>query len=1458
MEDLRLEVANFDGSGGDLAWRWVLTEPGGAFVADHDVRLVAGEPGYEAFTDVDGYLRWRADPEDRVASEAALVADAGRWIGARVFGAVGQALAARAPVVVRVVVPGPARVVAFRPLELAVVAGRPLAAQGVTLVMQVAGKPAGTKRPMGSRLRVLGLFSLPEGGGAALNLRRERFELARLVHEVAAVAGRGVELRVLQYGVTRERLRTVMREGPGWDVVHISGHGGRGAFVLEHPDGKPDVVSSSELVELLAPAARQIRLVTASACSSAELTAREHLQLLGLAPPVRDDRAAGAAAPAVSAETPASGGPAAGAGVVESAQDGAPVPAPAAVAAGGEHREVVPVLAAALVERLDCAVLGMRFPVVDDFAIGLNRELYGLLIGQGQPLAAAVGIALPDLVAGPATPACPALSAGTPALFGARAVDLVLEAPPGTPLVFDAERTKLASFPAQPERFVGRVGVMVRANAALAERSGLSGVLFHGMAGAGKTACALELAYTQEDNFRVLAWYKAPDEGHDISTALTDLALVLESKLPGLKLAHLLDDTGALRAFLPTLTEFAERSRVLVAIDNIESLLTGNGEWRDARWELLIGALTSHAGLSRVILTSRRRPAHLDGRVRAEPVHALSRDEAVLLARELPNLGALIAGTPLDGGGTGQVGAGRELAARVLAAAQGHPKLLELADGQAADPARLEKLLGSAGQEWERRGVAPDGLFTSASGEPTAGAEDYVAVLGSWTRQVAGGLTQAARVMFGLLCCLEEDDRIPPVIDGNWADLWQRLTLPADAPEWAGALEPLTRQGLATALTDTDGDVAGFVVHPGVAAAGRAQAGEAFQAAVDQEAGAYWTTVFSQARKQEIGWLIVRAGRAAVPYLLRLDEHSLALRLLEQVVHRDQSPGAIAALLPVLRQIADAVQGSDDEPRARLLVARALENIDPDASARQLRGLLTAAVARGDYGSASTISLYLINNYVPAGRLTEALNLAAEMAEYTRRAGFGPWTQLVDERVRLQILTQQGHADQVLAEVARLRQQMAELPEQSDQPEVALPYNVRESILDTGRSAASDLKHWADALALNAELLESKEHRGASAFEIAQNRFNDYGPLLGLGRIAEARALLLDCREIDEREHNTNGLGKDLSALARVEDLAGHGQDAIELERNALRYKYLAGDVVAVAVSHHNLGNYHAQHAIDHQQALPNHLASALLHLLTGTEGYARQSINAAARDLVRLPDDASVPVSVSELCGIVGEVPGIYLDRLLAQLAEPPAIQDALDALLAQARAQADPNAGVAGHLAAWDPVIAGISAARGGDDQARAAVERHLDERQDLADWGELAAVLRALLHEEQDTGLPGDLDDIDTAITHRALAALRGDIHIPGQLWQALTLTPLIGRVVDAAYGDQDAARQVTDTLTDLDNDSDWAPLASALRRILAGDRAPALADGLNPVFSAVVTTILVHLPPPAATATTPETP
>jgi hypothetical protein len=375
------------------------------------------------------------------------------------------------------------------------------------------------------------------------------------------------------------------------------GHGLPAGLLLEQADGRQDLVSSNELVDLLAPARQQIKLMTMSSCWSAALTAAEDLRLLGI-------------------------------DGVETATGGGELVA---------DREPLPALATELVARLGCAVLAMRYPVADDFAIGLAQRLYDLLLGKGQPLCRALQLALPEVVRALGAP----LSEATPALFGSSAAGLRLLPPAGGPVVFDETETKLAGFPPEPKRFVGRVGPMARANAALAPRSGQSGVLFHEMAGAGKTACALELAYGHEQIFRPLIWYKAPDEGQDITMALTNLALELERQLLDLQLVQLLEDRPTLKAFLPRLTEFLERKRVLIVLDNLESLLTERGDWRDERWGLLVDALVGHDGPSRVVLTSQRRPRVLDTRVLIEPIHALSLQEAVLVARELPNLGRL-------------------------------------------------------------------------------------------------------------------------------------------------------------------------------------------------------------------------------------------------------------------------------------------------------------------------------------------------------------------------------------------------------------------------------------------------------------------------------------------------------------------------------------------------------------------------------------------------------------------------------------------------------------------------------------------------------------------------------------------------------------------------------------------------------------------------------------------------
>ena len=256
--------------------------------------------------------------------------------------------------------------------------------------------------------------------------------------------------------------------------------------------------------------------------------------------------------------------------------------------------------------------------------------------------------------------------------------------------------------------------MLARSSTALAISSGVSGVLLHGMPGGGKTACALELAYGHEDVFDRFVWYKAPDEGMAIDGALTEFALTLERYLPGFQMVDALASPERLAASLPWLTELLEQRRLLIVIDNLESLLTETGSWRDERWDSMMGALTAHTGLGRVILTSRRLPARSVAGIQVETVDALSADEALLLARELPNLTALKLGQVSGLGAT----VSKRFARNGMAMALGHPKLLELAEGQAANPAHLLELVKAGDQEWRRLGGVPDGFFVG--GKATA------------------------------------------------------------------------------------------------------------------------------------------------------------------------------------------------------------------------------------------------------------------------------------------------------------------------------------------------------------------------------------------------------------------------------------------------------------------------------------------------------------------------------------------------------------------------------------------------------------------------------------------------------------------------------------------------------------------------------------------------------------------
>lgn len=797
---------------------------------------------------------------------------------------------------------------------------------------------------------------------------------------------------------------------------------------------------------------------------------------------------------------------------------------------------------------------------------------------------------------------------------------------------------------------------------------------------------------------------------------------------PDLGLALHVDEPEVFKRFvLPRLRGLLEQHALLLVLDNLEHLLSASGAWRDPLWGALMETLIGQRGRSRTILTSRRLPDGLDRatgpdalahRVLCEPIHALSLAESVLLARELPNLRGLFADA-----------AGRDLLTRTLRIIQGHPELLRLADGQASDRAALAAQVAATGTGAAAgpQGAVLDAFFalTGRGGEGEGQGESrqpqgaFVATLHRWTRDLSAGLDPGVRLLLQFLCRVEAPDRTLDALGSNWGDLLQRLSdqHPAAAAALARpglgltdgladlqrlglldteqqALDPdaraaLTEQlaGLAlpdgldldTLLAQAQGGTTHYRIHPGVAEAVRAETPLAVLDAADLELGEYHLARVRHGRKTEGqggGGLVVDGCRRGAPYLIRSGRWEEASTLLEQMTQRDQSPETLAFAIPLLRRIGEATAGTDTGLEDAGVLAKVLLMAGRPAEAQaQLRRVIAGAVAAGQFRIASVAAGDLLNLLRAGGRLPAALTLAGEKAGYTRAAGLGPWTQLADEVIRLQVLAAMGRSDEVLREVESLHLRMAALPGPGDADEAVHPWNVRETLLHTGLTAAVHTERWQQALDLNAEIATWTSERGAGNLELARTRFNDYGPLLRLGRRDDCRGLLQQCRAVFEGKHWVEGLGKVYSALADLENQTGDPAGAVGFVRAALRFSYEVGDPESCAIGHHNLSNYLERQGADPTQVLAHRLAAAVLFIQMGSGQLPATIHNLATFDL---PDH---PPPFAALADLAEQVPGVRLCALLAALPatfpDPDAALAAVWALVREARGQPPPPAG-------------------------------------------------------------------------------------------------------------------------------------------------------------------------------------
>lgn len=862
-----------------------------------------------------------------------------------------------------------------------------------------------------------------------------------------------------------------------------------------------------------------------------------------------------------------------------------------------------------------------------------------------------------------------------PTRSDASAVDLPLEFPVAKPIL-DAPADTTSRFPAQPTRFVDRAETMAAAGAVVDLTSECTAVVLQGMAGVGKTTCAVELAYRHQHVFDMLVFWSGPTDPDQFGDALRLLAEGLDAQLGdhGLAMAGEIATPQRLKDFLPTLTAVLTKMRVLLVLDNLDAVLTSDGQWRDLRWVPLIGALTGHQGLSRVILTSRVVPAGLNSAsVLIQPVSTFSREESLRLVRRLPRLRALQA--------TGELGRA------VLTVAQGHPTLLELADAAAADPPRLTYQLAEIEAAVDR--TAPLEAFL-AQGHTRLDDEQLRQILTAWTSTVAATVPAPARLLLQALCRIEETDRSPAVLDANWAALWRRLDQPGAQPPLASMVAPLVAAALIA--TEPVDDPAGpaeavrYRIRPAVAAAIRARTPEPVTAAVDAQLGAWWTAVtggWGMEQRQagrESRQVMVRAGQAAARYLLRQHDWNAAGCLLEQVLLRDSyAPVTALAVLPLLQRIAEATGAVKD----LVMLGAAFRKVDPGKSESLLRRAYDQATTGGEHGLASTTAGDLVSLLRDQGRLGEALILAGQKIEHSSRAGFGCWTQLSDQGRRLQILGLLGQHEEVLLDLPALRARMDHLPDQRADNDRVNPSNVREGILDVARLSAVALKRWEVALELNDEITSTQRHRGAGAGELARTRFNDYLPLLHLGALADVDHLLRDCQDVFDTSADITQLAAAYAARADLEHKRDHPTDAVDLQRTSLRLRYAHPDPREIATAHQHLADYlsHAGGTSAEQRA--HRLAASLLNHLTGDTPVLAGTLTVLTGEL--RSDTGStgtppLPVTLPEVIRLVDADDRIRFGDLLVTLCpDPGTAEHTLTDLLSTATNSADDCCGQA-----------------------------------------------------------------------------------------------------------------------------------------------------------------------------------
>lgn len=1141
------------------------------------------------------------------------------------------------------------------------IAGKSLAERNLTLRIATADLDEGVRAPEpledDEELRVLLVYA-EAPGSRPLAMRLEREMLDELFHE-KIMARRRVRIDVLCHGVTRARLREQVTEVGGYHVVHWSGHGHHDLLELRGADGGRDRLSGEGLVGLFDDAGGFIPdLVFLSACLSGTLTEARDWPSLRAAARGEATRREPDADVDTDVDTD-----------VEQLARKHP----------GYTGTALALLRAGVPQ-----VVAMRYEVGDAYARDLAHAFYTHLLADEKPKkpAEALMLARKDVRRADAAEHG-AIDHATPLLLGrdlealapppGRGAGLAKRRPRPQPLLTGGSREL-----DRPEIFVGRGRELTELFESWLERGRPAMAVVQGLAGLGKTSLAAEAIHLRHRHFDgVFAFQGKPTALRldDFLRRLDD-ALALHSSV----YHQLCEQQPNRRVYLPprdgltgearyarlrdNLLEVLRDEALLLVLDNFETHLESDGHTcTDPQWDRLLEHLAD--GLpgtcSRLILTTRHHPAVLASEERALTLSLgpLPPGEAMLYVQSNPALRKLAFGS----------NAGWRLTQRLLEISRGHPLILSRLGALAGEPEALEQALDTLATGGFER--LPDLFAERLTGEAARAERAYLedVAMRSVDLLIARLPEEARRLLWVVTRASE------PVPEMLLASIWGDDAAPLDA-----LLEALRRTGLLTAEV---GSVGFHELVKERVTAWAAEHAETRGGRTDEEVflayGALYKAVFYALRSSgEAGAMdrAAEAGRRGLSYLVRARAFGELGGFASQLVTGTRNPAILRAVRAELEAVADEVPEGRERWVLRVNLADAWDRVGrPDAALELYAQAAGEAEAAEHWGDVGWICQNWANALGSVGELDAARSTYRRSADAKRRAGAPRVNVLMAEFEALRLDVMQGGAEQALPEIdsgldavrgwfRRLRGGET-VPEA---PDPSLLGRVLVSALDVARQANLALERWQPCLDLLEEFEEAMRLLGEGEHELARVRFNQYGPLLRLGRLDAAQALLEGCLESFRRADDQIAQAGTLSALADLWDERGDHDQAAALQRRTLAFRDRLPDLVDRAISHDRLSNYLDRPGESLEAA--RHLLAAIGYLVLIQHG---QHLAQLQRNLANRIHRAAADgrrYELPRLVDLLAQAPFAALrDTLAARGVEVAVLQERVDALVEQVR---------------------------------------------------------------------------------------------------------------------------------------------------------------------------------------------